>query len=321
MNYTDLRLKVRRFFRKYARWIYIIIIFWLVVFMLNKLFILNEPEPTAQTSYTPSVSVIDSTAVPKKEHTEITDLINEYVTYCNNNDFDKAYNMLSSDCRRFSFNNDFDEFRKHLYRLMPTAREYSVQSYSNPEKDIYIYQVNYFNDMLASGLTNSTYRYTTEKMTFKEDNKGNYEMSVGDFYNVKYPKAVAENEYLKVEVTTQVQKYEEEIYTVKIKNRNYDNFAVISDLTEGNEILLQLPNETRNCNRNYEVILGPGEEQTFELNFSKFVDDKKESKSITFSDIRMMKDYQTASKSYEEIENDKVNSTARFSLGINVNNY
>ena len=50
---------------------------------------------------------------------------------------------------------------------MPTRKEYVIQNYSNVKyggKSLYIYEVRYFDDIMATGLTNSEYHYTQENL-------------------------------------------------------------------------------------------------------------------------------------------------------------
>ena len=317
MNITDLRLKIRHFFRRNSKIIFIVIIAWLIIFFINQMLKIPQEKPTATTTYTPQETVIDNVKVNRTEHNKIEDTIKTFIEYCNNNDFDKAYNMLSNDCRKYGYNNDFETFQRHVLSMMPEPREYNIQAYSNPEENIYVYQVNYIPDYLSTGMTNQDYRYTTEKMTFKK--VGNeYEMSVGDFYNAEELNAVGQNDYVRIEVINKVVKYETETYKVRIKNRS-DAMAVIFDGTEPDELVLKLTNnEDRKSNYSQAIVLAKGEEFEYELEFPKYVDDNKVSQALSFNDIRIMSDYYGPGASEEEVANAKVNALAKFSLRINV---
>ncbi len=317
MNITDLRLKIRRFIRNNLKYIFIIVIIVLIVFFINQMLKLQEPAKVATTTLDKKATVIDNVQIPTSAHNKIEDMIKKFVDYCNNNDFDLAYNMLSQSCRKYGYNNDFEEFHNHVLKMMPEPREFTIQAHSNPEDNIYVYNVNYVPDYLSSGLTNQKYMYTTEKMTFKK--VGNdYEMSVGDFYNAQEINSVGQNDYLRVEVIDKIIKYETETYKLRIKNRS-DALAVVFDGTEPNEIVLNLTNnEERKSNFDNSIVLGSGEEIECTLVFPKFVDDNKVSQTLSFNDVRILNDYYGPMATKEEIENAKVNAIAKFSLKMNV---
>jgi len=317
MDLTDLRLKFRRLIRNNLKYIFIAVIIFLIIFFINQLLRLQKPAQIASTTLDKKTTVIDNVQISTSEHNKIEDMIKTFVEYCNNNDFDKAYNMLSTDCRKYAYNSSFDEFMEHISKMMPEPRQYSIQAHSNPESNIYVYNVNYIPDYLSSGLTNQEYRYTTEKMTFKKVKDG-YEMAVGDFYNAVELNSIGQNDYIRVEVVNKVEKYEKEIYKVRIKNRS-DGFAVIMDGTEPNEVVLNLTNgEERKTDYQELIVLNKGEEIEVTITFPKYVDDNKISQTLCFNDVRILKDYYGVSATDEEIENAKVNAIAKFSIRMNV---
>ena len=67
MNFVDLRLKIKHFFRKNKKIIFVIVIVWLFIFFINQVLKLYTPEPEIEDTYEPHVSVIDSSQkVPEK---------------------------------------------------------------------------------------------------------------------------------------------------------------------------------------------------------------------------------------------------------------
>ena len=285
MNFVDLRLKIKHFFRKNKKIIFVIVIVWLFIFFINQVLKLYTPEPEIEDTYEPHVSVIDSSQkVPEKYQTNIEDLIEEYVSYCNNNDFDKAYNMLSKDCKEYAYPT-YEDFIDHLKIVMYTPKKYSIQNYSNLD-DMYIYSISYTDDFLATGLTNTEYSYTEEKMAFKENEDGQLEMSVGNFIKHENINLSTENEYLKIDVKDRIVNYATEEYTVRFTNRtNYD--IVISDYVEENEITLSLSNEVRGAEQHEDIVLGSNETKDVKIVFSKYVDDNDSSNFINFNKIRV----------------------------------
>ena len=76
------------------------------------------------------------------------------------------YNILDNRQGTYSFDNQISNFMKYVSTKMPTKKKYAIQDYSN-DGNMYIYQIKYTDDLLATGLTNRDYTYTEEKMIFK----------------------------------------------------------------------------------------------------------------------------------------------------------
>lgn len=322
MSFTEFRLKFRRFFRKYKNLILTIIIIWAIIFFINMMLKNVGTEPEATTTYEAHTSVIDSTtSTPKSLQDPIENLIEEYIGYCNEGNYQKAFNMLSDECRKYEFNDDVMDFMEYVLVKMPVPKKYSIQDYSNIKYDnkrLYIYEIKYTDDLLATGLTNSTYSFTSEKLTFYEGDDG-LEMSAGNFIYYSDIKSISENEYLKIDVVGKTVNYSIESYEVKFTNRsNYT--VVIADGQEENEAVLVLPNEVRNRSDASDLILEPQESITLNMVFPKFVDDGDVSQSLLFSSIRVMEKYSGTSEevSEETIQSEIDNAISKFSMEVSM---
>ena len=211
MNFTELRLRFRHWVRKYRKVIFVVFVIWGLVFLINLYMRNRKIEPVPTTTKEPHTAVIDQTSsTPKSIQTPIEDMLKEYIGYCNEGNYQKAFNMLSEDCRSYEFDNDVEKFMSHVLVKMPTPKKYSIQNYSNTtygNKKIYIYEVKYTDDLLATGLTNTTYAYTSEKFTFYEDDNDQLQMNAGDYIYHSDIKSISENEYLKIDVVDKVVNY------------------------------------------------------------------------------------------------------------------
>lgn len=260
-----------------------------------------------------------SSSTPKSMQEPIEELIDEYIGYCNEGNYQKAFNMLSEDCKSYSFDNDVENFMAHVLTKMPTQKKYFIQDYSNTKynnRKFYIYEVRYTNDLLASGLTNTTYGFTSEKFTFYRDSDNKIQISTGDYIYHTDIKSISENEYLKIDVLDKVVNYETEEYTVKFTNRsNYT--VVVADNMEGNEILLTLPNETRTRTTLTNIVLDPYSSMDVTFKFPKFVDDGDMSQSIVCSAVRVMEKYTNPDYADEAtIQSEIDNAISKFSMQV-----
>ncbi len=318
MKFTDFRLKFRRFFRKNKKILFIIFIIWFIIYLINRIIIALPTDTEAETTYDPHTSILDTGSTPKSVQKPIEEIIKEYVGLLNEGNYQKAFDMLSDDCKEYSFDNNIQYFMDHVYTKMPTMKEYSIQNYSNityGNKKLFIYEVRYFDDILATGLTNSVYEYTQENITFYNGEDG-LEMNVGDYIFHTDIKSIAENEYLKVDVIDKVVNYSMEEYQVKFTNRsNYT--IVIADGVENDEILLGLANETRKRAELNDIVLGPNESITQKFTFPKFVDDSDNAQKLIFSSVRVMEQYSgTDFATEEQLQSEIDNAISKFSVEV-----
>ena len=324
MNFTDLRLKIRRFIRKYKNIILIGLCIWLVIFIINILLSRKAPDLTPQTTRDEHTAVINSQKkVPKSMTPEIEKLIEEYVEACNDGNYQKAFNYLSEDCRKYEFDDDIEKFMEHVLDVTPTPREYAAQNYSNINladgTAIYIYEIKYFNDFIATGLTNSSYSFSSEKVTFYYNDENELMMNVGDYIYHSDPDSITENEYFKADIQDRRVEYDKEIYQILLTNRSQYTI-VISDEQEADEVVLVLDNEaneTRGMGETDSIVLGPGESKTITVSFQKFVDDGDASKAIVFGHVRVMERYSgTEGVDQAVIDEEKNNAIAQNSVSI-----
>lgn len=316
----ELRLKIRHWFKKYGKILFFIAIVWSVIFIVNNFLQDYKLEPQPNTTFTPKVAVMDSTSeVPNKVQEVAENAVELYVEACNQGKYQKAYNMLSDACKKYEFKDSVEDFQKHVLEKMPTPKKYSIQNYSN-YGDYYIYQVKYFDDLLATGLTNTEYTYTTEKLVLMKNSKGEYEIAVGNFIEYKEINNVAENEYVKIDIKDKLVRYSTETYQVKFTNRTED-IIVIQDGYQEDEVALVLSGEYRGMeNLNSTIILQPEESKTVDLGFMKFADDGDESQSILFGNVRVLENY-AGTDSTTEIKSQEIDkAVAKFSMNIPVNN-
>lgn len=322
MNFTELRLRFRHWVRKYRKVIFVVFVIWGLVFLINLYMRNRKIEPVPTTTKEPHTAVIDQTSsTPKSIQTPIEDMLKEYIGYCNEGNYQKAFNMLSEDCRSYEFDNDVEKFMSHVLVKIPTPKKYSIQNYSNTtygNKKIYIYEVKYTDDLLATGLTNTTYAYTSEKFTFYEDDNDQLQMNAGDYIYHSDIKSISENEYLKIDVVDKVVNYSIEQYEIKFTNRsNYT--IVIADGVETDEVVLSLPAETRKRSETGDIVLAPQEAITLNFTFPKFVDDGDVSQAIVFSSIRVMEKY-SGTEDIDEatIQSEIDNAISKFSMEVKV---
>lgn len=284
---ADIELKLRRFFRKYGRILIIVFVIVSIIIAIDRILQNATKYDTPTTTLTPKEPVLDiGGKVPDKVHNKIEEFVEQYVKYCNEGDYASAYAMVSEDCKQKYFGS-INYFTNYVKNKFFAERCYAIQSYST-FNDKYIYTVKLFDDILATGLTGTQYRYQEEKIVASYDKNKNLVISVGNFIEKNEIQSVQENEYLKVDIKNQIIEYSYEEYAIKLTNRcNYKVIIQNSEAAE-KEIVMNLGQEVRTNEITEEVILEPGESKIIHPIFQKFYDDGDTTKEIIFSSVRVV---------------------------------
>jgi len=320
IDFTELRLNIRNFFRKNKRVILIIVLIWAIIFGINTYLRLMPKPEQVEVSLEEHKAVVNDNETPASVANLIEQTIDKYVNYNNQGNFEAAFNMLSEECRHYSYKDDVLLYMEYMYTKMPMPRNYTIQSYSTTTVDketVYIYEVRYFEDMLATGLSDQDYSFTSEKLAFYYDDNGQLQMSNGSYIYQEDIKSMTENEYLKVDVVDKIVSYSTEVYKVKFTNRsNYT--IVICDYEEEQEVMLVLPQEMRGKSETEHLVLDPGQTREATFTFQKFVDDNDESQSILFNSVRVMEKYSgTGEEVPEEVRKSEIdNAISKFSMTV-----
>lgn len=309
------RLKIRNFFKKYKRVIFIVLIVWLVIIAINFFLGRRSETPVLNTTYNPHEVVLTSdTEVPEKLQTPIEDTIDDYINKCNNKDYSGAFELLTTDCKTHVFGDSLDNFTTYASSVFPNKKRYSIQNYSNFGQ-AYIYNVKLIDDIIATGLTNQSYAYYEEKFAVKEED-GKIKLNVNDYMGFNDLKKVAEDDYLKIRVENKEEFYSFEIYSVKITNKT-EKKIVLYDGIVGNELSLISGQDERNpINVKDTITLEPGETRTFEITFNKYYDESTKASEIAFNKIRIMTEQYTGTEETEEEELSKAERTYSITISI-----
>ena len=314
-NWTDFRIKMIKFFRRNRKKILIGLIVWLVIVILNNI-LKNQPEklPSPSTTYTPHVSVMDNTKeVPEKYQEPIQSLIDTYFNYCNNGNYEAAYNLITKECKEKNYPT-IEQFKGYINEVFEGKKKiYNIQNYSIVDNK-YIYNVRILDDILATGTTEGYYYYEEKFILIEED--GKIKLSIAEYIGDEQCNIVAEDDNMIIKVTNKSVDYESIIYTVTITNKT-NNYIVVSDNTSANEILLDIGVDKRNVsNMNLAYLfVNPNSSTTCDLKFTKFYDENVVPRKIVFNNIRVLQNYDWKSGTTEENLN---NAIKLYGLEINL---
>lgn len=314
-NFTNFRVKAINFWKKNKKKILIVIIIYFIILVINYT-LKNMPKPTPEPSFTykPHVTVMDNKEVPKKYQEPIENLVDKYFNYCNNAEYENAYNLISDECKK-AFYPSLGDFKTYVdYVFQGKKKTYCLQSYSIVN-NIYIYDIKITDDFIANG-TSDGYYYYEEKLTLKEEN-GNMKLSIGNFISQDQPNISMEDEYMKIEIIDRTISYDLETYKIRVTNKTDDKYIVLADGTQNNEVLLDIGSRKDGPEESIQsFIIAPNTFREKEIKFAKFYDNEVKSQGIYFGAVRILKSYKPSVGTTQE---DLDNAVKLYSMEIPLN--
>lgn len=301
MQWADFRIRIGRFFKRNMKVIVIVLILWLCVLVINNMLKGYKPQETLNTTYNQHESVLGSKEqVPTQLKEPINELVDQYFNYCQNKEYENAYNMLSEGCKSIYFAK-IDDFKKYVDTVFNSEKIYYIQNYSN-YKNYYIYQIRIFDNIMKTGMTGvKDISFYEEKIVISQDKDGKLRLSIKQYINSETMNDVYEDDYLKIWIEKKDVFYEQERYTIKIKNKS-QYIAVLADGQEQYESILVVGSQNRDAINSYlNLVINPGETNAYELDFTKFYDETYLSKGMIFNAVRILKTY-TALESMHKYE-------------------
>lgn len=289
---SRITIAVNRLLKKHGLKIFIVFIIWLVLFMINQYLKSQPKEITSTNTYRPDKAIMDDNGnVPAKFRDDIKNTIDSYFQSCKTQDYENAFNLLTSDCKQFLYNNNIEIFQDYIKSIVDSKKTYYIQNYSNTD-DVYIYDLHIIDDIEITGGTGG-YDEHKEKIALKKEN-GEFKIS-NQGYIGKYALDISEeDENMKVKVFSKDISYQKEAYNISITNKT-DKYILISDGTYTDSVTLNLGDQKRNATNTASTtfLVTPNTTRTFSFVFDKFADDNKKPTEINLNNVRIYELYTT----------------------------
>lgn len=232
-----------------------------------------------------NTTVMSEVEVSQETTKQDTDVIKQFVEYCNNKDIEKAYALLSQDCKDEMYKTQEVFENNYVKEIFTENRAYDVQAWSGANNAV-IYKVKYLNDIMATGVADD--EYIEEYITIITEN-GEKKLNINQFIAKEDVNKIIKSKDLEINVTNKYMYYDYEEYEMTFKNDGQSDIIIdTKDDTEsvyikdtkdvkyhwfGNEI----PNEY--------LKLEAGADRTFRIKFNKIYVANKSDAAIYFTDI------------------------------------
>lgn len=241
-------------------------------------------------TYKPTETVIKGSDVSQKQYNEDTNKVDMFIKYCNEKDIDKAYDILSNDCKEKLYPT-IEIFKNGYYNsVFSTERKYNLQAWISTDKYT-VYKIRYTNNMLATGEYNKDEVYQDYITLIKDSNEE--KVSVGQFVIREEENKLTKNSLMDATVIKKNVYVDDEEYEINITN-NTNKTILLDDLDSSKDIkLIASSGEEYKTYINKiftdELVIEPNKTKKIIIRFKKQCSSNNKSKYIEFSNV--IKDY------------------------------
>lgn len=282
-------------------WITILVLIFAIVIIrtLNRIYKENNEQNNVivenvdknEVSYeNQSKSLISGGTVSETHQGEFGTLLDNFLTYCKNHEPEKAYGLLSQDCKNILYPNE-TIFEEQYYKGKFTGeKKYSFQSWTSKETNIYLVKI--FNNMLASG-RGSSENYIQDYINVVKEND-TYKLNVNGFVGKARRKAETSKNGLTIKVNYSEIYMDYEIVNSTVKNDTENTVLLDSRKSTTTTYLLDNNDNMFEAmlyeNSEDDLTIKSGEEKEIKIKFSNPYREKMNAKKYVFSDIYMNAD-------------------------------
>lgn len=236
----------------------------------------------------PNKSEITGQELTEKVTETNTDLIKEFVTYCNYGEIQKAYDLLSSDCK-VEYENDISKFQNNYFnKVFDKAKTYKLDLIGSIS-GAYTYKITYYKEnLLATG--GNTSNNIEDYITIINENNEN-KINISSFIRKENINKTQSNDDIEIIVNSKRVYRSYEIYNLTIKNKT-KNIISISDGINNSDIYLMDKKSTKytafiNEIPTYNLSLKNEQQANIEIKFNKIYDIYRDIKKICFDNIKI----------------------------------
>ncbi len=290
MNFkTKMTLAIRDFIKDYGKPTLIVLAVWFIIFTLNQ-YLITKPKEIKLLKHDLNSPIMDDTKkVSVSNQRKIQAIVKEYFEYCNSKQYEKAYNLITEDCKHYVYLNDIENFKKYIDSIYNNNKVYYLQNYSNVD-DTYVYILGIMDDIESTGTTGG-YKVYEERIALIKNND-TFEIACDNYIKNERIGIEKEDAFLKVNVASKELSYTREEYNLTITNLT-DNDIIIANFDTNKEVELNLGNQLRSAMNiaNSTFRVKPHETKTMSFIFRKYFDDENTPTQLRLNAVRIISNY------------------------------
>lgn len=243
----------------------------------------NVEANTKATTLTTNESVVTGKGLSSNQLETATTTIDNFFSYCNNQEIEKAYQLLTKECKEEIYTTQ-EIFEKAYYQNV----------FENKRKNCTIenwvddtYKVKITEDLLSTGRNDNRYAKQDYITVKKED--GEYKLNINNYIGHEEINETTEKDNIKIEVLCKNTYMEYEAYTIRVTN-NTESQILLDSLTNVKSLYIQDKVGNKYSSYSHELdgtmlTLESGQIKTITIKFySSFVSTKR-IQNMVFSDL------------------------------------
>lgn len=164
-------------------------------------------------------SAVTGESISETQLKKATDIIYEFVNYCNDKDLEKAYNLLSDDCKQAMYNS-LDSFKQAYYMNVFNGQRKNC-TFENWVGNTY--KVDLTEDILATG--KDTGYSKQDYMTVKQID-GEYKLNINNYIGHRDINETTTIDNITVQVLSKETYMDDEEYKIKVTNKTEDSLQL-----------------------------------------------------------------------------------------------
>lgn len=257
-----------------------------------------------------SEAMVQGQITSEKKKQKFGELIDEFLEYCNNNQIDKAYGLLSNNCREKLYPTQDSFYNGYYSKIFNAKKTYEFQLWSAID-ETYVYLVKIFEDMLSTGVAN-TQDYIQEYISVVEE-EGQYKINIdGLVKTIDYNESESKDG-IDIQVIDCDEYMDYSIYHLKVKN-NTDKNILLNPIDSEDTI-----NVKDNEQIEFDAVLMEQLEEDFlvERNTTKEIDVKFLRAYSTQTEARML-NFLNIIKDYDLYNQNRGNYTDIVKITVNL---
>lgn len=240
---------------------------------------------TSQPTYKPQETLISGDNVVEEQQEANTYVMDQFIKYCNEKEVEKAYNLLTDECKEVIYNSNIDNFRKnYVEKIYTSNKTYSMQSWIRENSSV-TYKVRIIDDILSTGKVGDVVEdyYTVVKQN------GSNKLNINSYIGRTSINKTATQNNITIDVISKDTYMNYETYNIKVEN-NTNNTILLDTKQSDKSVYLTGNNDVTYRAFMYEIdnvylTIKPKIYTNFTIKFNKMYNPSIKEKSITFSDI------------------------------------
>ena len=293
--------KIFRYYNQNRKqvWITVIIVIFIitVIQIFNSFYAENSKNVNSNTLYQNDIeekyvkeskSLVNGGEIHGNTKEKYGDLIDNFLKNCINEQYDEAYEVLSSDCKNELYPSKEIFVDKYCLSKFKKGKTYDFQLWATNNN---IYLVKIHDDILAGGRASSK-NYIQDYYTIKEEND-NLKLNISSYIGLVNRNKSAEKDDIKIVVDYSKLYMDYEIYTLTIKNNSGRDIMLDSKQETDSTIIMDNNNYKYEAlvfeNLDEDLIIKANEEKEVTIKFSNNYNDGISMKSLVF--LKIIKDY------------------------------